>query len=137
MAEAPARQDQVFESSILDLVSPTGRPKYLGVYQSSNQLVNSLAHLVGQDGLYSRLLACDESGVLKVQADSLDAIAAWNFSDLLAAAAAIQTAVEGIAAWNFDELYSVLVESNLYLYEIYGCILDVWDTTAHAIRTTT
>jgi len=115
MAETPVRQDQVFESSLLDLVSPTGRPKYLGIYQLSNQLTNALAHLVGQDGLYSRLLACNSSGVLKVQADALDAIAAWDF----------------------DGLYSMLEESNLYLYEIYGCVLDVWDTAAHAIRTTT
>jgi hypothetical protein len=115
MAETPVKQDQVFESSLLDLVSPTGRPKYLGIYQLSNQLTNTLAHLAGQDGLYSRLLACNSSGVLKVQADSLDAIAAWDFSDLLATAVAIQEGVSGI----------------------FGCLLDVWDVPAHAIRTTT
>jgi hypothetical protein len=115
MAETPARQDQVFESSILDLVSPTGRPKYLGVYQSSNQLVNSLAHLVGQDGLYSRLLACNSGGVLKVQADALDTIAAWNF----------------------DALYDILADIDLNVYHVYDILMDVWDVSAHAIRTTT
>jgi hypothetical protein len=115
MAETPARRDQVFESSLLDLVSPTGRPKYQGIYQLSNQLTNTLAHLAGQDGVYSRLLACNSSGVLKVQADSLDAIAEWDF----------------------DTLYYMVGDIGLVVCDVHDILMDVWDVFAHAIRTTT
>jgi len=152
VAEAIPQQIQVFEASLLDLVDPAGRPKYLGAYQSSNQLVNALAHLCGQDGRYSRLLACDENGVLEVQGAALDVIAAWDLSGLAATACNIQTAVEAVAAWNWNGLegnvagmaanvasmaaadFTTAVANIATITEI---LTDVWNSANHAIRTTT
>jgi hypothetical protein len=137
VADLPVKQDQVFESSLLDLVLPTGRPKYLGAYQSSNQLTNALAHLVGQDGLYSRLLACDANGVLKVQAEALDTIAGWDLSGLAAAVAAIQVAAEVVSGWNGGWAIDNIAIIATDIDAVWNCLSDVWDTAQHAIRTTT
>lgn len=137
MAEQVAEQIQIFESSLLDLVAPGGRPKYVGTYKTSNNLLNALAHLIGQDGRYSRLLACDENGVLKVQATALDTISAWDFSGLNAAAAVIETDIETIAAWDFDTMAASVNTYLSDLDDIVTILTDVWDTSGHAIRTTT
>ena len=152
MAEAIPQQIQVFEASLLDLVDPAGRPKYLGAYQSSNQLVNALAHLCGQDGRYSRLLACDENGVLEVQGAALDVIAAWDLPGLAATAYNIQTAVETVAAWNWNSLEANVADmaasvGSMAMVDFSGTpaniatimdiLTDVWNSANHAIRTTT
>jgi len=56
---------QELRTSLLDLVVQERTPAFMGRYRLTNQLVNSLSHLVAQDGRYSRLLACSSSGVLK------------------------------------------------------------------------
>jgi hypothetical protein len=137
VAEPIAQQAQVFESSLLDVVSPAGRPRYMGAYQTSNQLLNALAHLIGQDGRYSRLLACDESGVLKVQATALDTIVAWDLPALAGDVDDIKTAAELVAAWNFGTMAAAVVTYLPDLDGILAILTDVWDTGAHAIRTTT
>ena len=129
MAEPIAQQAQVFESSLLDLVTPAGRPKYMGVYQTSNQLLNALAHLAGQDGLYSRLLACDENGALKVQAAALDEMAAWDIG-------AIAANLALIAACDFVVYPTTVSAIQDTLGSIYAMLTDVWDSASHAIRTT-
>jgi len=139
--EQIAQQFQVFESSLLDLVDPAGSPKYLGAYQSSNQLMNALAHLVGQDGCYSRLLACDETGALQVNSDCLwgsaenirvavETMALWGFADLAAD-------VEAISDWDFDTLLTKMDAIMDSVGSIVTILTDVWNTSAHAIRTTT
>jgi len=139
--EQIAQQFQVFESSLLDLVAPAGSPKYLGAYQSSNQLMNALAHLVAQDGQYSRLLACDETGALQVNSDYLwgsaenirvavETMAAWGLSGLAAD-------VEAISEWDMATLASDVGDIAEGLADVLALLTDVWNTSAHAIRTTT
>jgi hypothetical protein len=56
----------VFADSQLDLVGVDIEPRYQGTYKSSNVLINALAHLVGSDGTYSRLVGVDTAGRLQV-----------------------------------------------------------------------
>ncbi len=51
----------------LDLIGMERSPDWIGNYQTSNVLVNTLAHLVATDGRFSRLVRCDEDSILPVR----------------------------------------------------------------------
>ena len=61
---------QRIQTSVLDLVAVERSPGFVGDYQVSNELVNTLAHLVGQDGVASRLLRICPDGRLAVMPPS-------------------------------------------------------------------
>lgn len=57
---------QEIRAHVLDLVDVVRIPAYVGQYQTSNQLTNTLAHLVAKQGAGSRLLSADDVGRLRV-----------------------------------------------------------------------
>jgi hypothetical protein len=84
---------QELQTPLLDLIGIPRRPDNVGRYSLSNRLVNSLAHLVAQDGARSRLLACSTAGVLAVA----DANALIQLQDINYATASIASRVSD--AW--------------------------------------
>lgn len=101
----------VLADSQLDLVGVKREPQYVGGYKTGNTLVNSLSHLCGVYGNYSRLLLCDSAGRLEV-----------GGAYMVSFGAALGT------------IQNALLSTNVAVSEILDILSDVWVPASHALR---
>jgi len=137
MSEVPEVIQSLFDNR-LDMLLPRRDPAFVGQYQISNRMVNSLAHLVGTDGMASHLVAADSFGNLRsriVDADGVNKLKVDTTGNLHAGiwagdiyASIMIPALVG----NGDD---ALVVASYYEKQIHTILSDVYNAVDHALTT--
>jgi len=136
MSDVPEVIQSLFDNR-LDMLLPKRDPAFVGQYQISNRLVNSLAHMVGTDGVASHLVAADPFGNLRsriVDTDGVNVAKVDIYNNL------------HMGIWQSSRQARVDIadflatdEMGLYVYDyyakqVYNILADVHDAVNHYLK---
>jgi hypothetical protein len=117
---------QVLWTTLLNVAGVDAQPHEVRSYRVSNAVQRSLAHLVAQDGKDARLLLCDSTGNLYIRV-------AGSAGELAAVGDANASSSDDVA---LSVRSYQLNDMRTDIEQIYDILTDVYDATAHALRTT-